>query len=108
MVSECEERRTLELILRVARFKALMLFDAFYSTDGHMGRLWFYADTDRKKKKTRRLCSFLICSLTGADSESVSSVFRHWLLIHLGFFCPHVVLHVLHTSFVPPSLKYSI
>lgn len=44
----CEERRAVGLIFPVARFKALMPFEAFYSADGHMGRLCFRTDMDRK------------------------------------------------------------
>lgn len=59
MVTECE------LILSVARFRASMLFEAFYSTDGHVGRLCFGTDMDLKKN-----------TLTSADSESASSAFK--------------------------------
>lgn len=77
MVTECEERWPGESIFRVARLKASMLFEAFYSADGHMGRLWFCTDMDRKKHID--FVFFFICCLTCTDSESVSSVFKHCL-----------------------------
>lgn len=74
MVTECEERWA---VFCVAIVKASMLFEAFYSADGHMGRLWFSTDMDRKKHID--FVVFIICCLTFTDSESVSSVFRHCL-----------------------------